>query len=247
MFETPVITAFLAFCRIGGCFMLMPGLSSVRVPMNVRLFVSVAASLALVGTLWDQIVPHVSSRPAVLIPLVLSELVTGALIGLVARFFVLSLSFMASAIAMMGGYGGVPGSSIEENDVNGPAGAIITLAALIVLFVLDFHHQVVLALVKSYEVAPVNVFFSGGSALADLSDTLSDSFLLVLRLGSPFIAYAILVNLATGLINKLSPAIPVYFISMPFVLAGALVLMYFSYPTVVSLFGDAFSELTVAR
>ncbi|MBX3532421.1 MAG: flagellar type III secretion system protein FliR [Rhizobiaceae bacterium] len=247
MFETPVITAFLAFCRIGGCFMLMPGLSSVRVPVNVRLFVSVAASLALVGTVWDQIVPHVSSRPSVLIPLVVSELVTGALIGLVARFFMLSLSFMASAIAMMGGYGGVPGSSIEENDVNGPAGAIITLGALIVLFVLDFHHQVVLALVKSYEVAPVNLFFSSGSALADLSDTLSDSFLLVLRLGSPFIAYALLVNLATGLINKLSPAIPVYFISMPFVLAGALVLMYFSYPTVVSLFGDAFSELTVAR
>jgi flagellar biosynthetic protein FliR len=247
VFETPVLTAFLAFCRIGGCFMLMPGLSSVRVPVNVRLFVSVGVSLALLGTLWDQITPHVSSRPAILIPLVISELVTGALIGLMARFFVLSLGFIASAVAMMSGYGGVPGSAIEDNDVQGPAGAIITLAALIILFVLNFHHQIVVALVHSYEVAPVNLFFSSGAALADMSDTLADSFLLVLRLGSPFLAYALLVNLATGLINKLSPAIPVYFISMPFVLAGALVLMYFAYPTMISLFGDAFSELTVTR
>lgn len=247
MFETPVLAAFLAFCRIGSCFMMMPGLSSVRVPVNVRLFVAVAASLALLGHLWDQIAPHVSSRPAILVPMMVSELITGALIGLVARFFTLSLSFMASAVAMMSGYGGMPGTSIEDMDVQGPAGAIITFSALLILFVLDFHHQVIFALVKSYEVAPVNLFFSSGSALADLSDTLSESFLLVLRLGSPFIAYAILVNLATGLINKLSPQIPVYFIAMPFVLTGALILLYFAIPTMISLFGDSFAELTVAR
>ena len=39
-----VIAAFLAFCRIGACFMLMPGLSSARVPVQVRLFVSIAAT-----------------------------------------------------------------------------------------------------------------------------------------------------------------------------------------------------------
>lgn len=247
MLETPVLAAFLAFCRIGGCFMLMPGLSSMRVPVNVRLFVAVAASLALLGTLWGDIAPHVSRRPEILVPLIVSELVTGALIGLVARFFVLSLGFMASAVAMMSGYGGVPGASIEEMDAQGPMGAIITMSALTMLFVLDFHHQVVLALVQSYKVAPVNLFFSGGSALADLTDTLSDSFLLALRLGSPFLAYAILVNLATGLINKLSPTIPVYFIAMPFVLTGGLVIFYFAIPTMISLFGDAFSDLTVAR
>ena len=43
--ETLVIAAFLAFCRIGGCFMLMPGLSSARVPLQVRLFVAVARHL----------------------------------------------------------------------------------------------------------------------------------------------------------------------------------------------------------
>ena len=46
--------------------------------------------------------------------------------------------------------------------------------------------------------------------------------MVVIRLGSPFIAYAILVNLAIGFVNKLTPQIPVYFISLPFVIAGGL-------------------------
>jgi hypothetical protein len=59
-----VIAAFLAFCRVGGCFMLMPGLSSVRVPMQVRLFVAVAVTLRLLATVWDSILPFVDREPA---------------------------------------------------------------------------------------------------------------------------------------------------------------------------------------
>ena len=47
--EGIVLAAFIAFCRIGGCFLLMPGLASVRVPMQIRLFVAVAATGALLA------------------------------------------------------------------------------------------------------------------------------------------------------------------------------------------------------
>jgi flagellar biosynthesis protein FliR len=245
--ETFIIAAFLAFCRIGGCFMLMPGLSSVRVPVNVRLFVAVAVSFALLAHLWDQIAPFADPRPAVLLPMIFSELVLGAVIGLVARFYVLALQFIGSAVAQLSGFGGAPGIAIEEQDMQSPVGAIISLSALLLLFIFDFHHQIVAALVTSYRVVPVDVLFDPRSALTDLADTISESFLVVLRLGSPFVAYAILVNLATGFINKLSPQIPVYFISLPFVVFGGLILMYFAFPTMLSLFADGFAGVTVAR
>ena len=66
--EGAVIAAFLAFCRIGACFLVMPGLSSVRVPMQVRLFVALAATGGLLVLLWDQIYPFADRRPAVLVP-----------------------------------------------------------------------------------------------------------------------------------------------------------------------------------
>jgi flagellar biosynthesis protein FliR len=75
---------------------------------------------------------------------------------------------------------------------------------------------------------PVDALFSPQMALISLADTLSEAFFIMIRLGSPFIAYAILVNLAIGLINKLTPQIPIYFVALPFVIAGALIMMYFA-------------------
>ena len=55
-----VLTAFILFCRVGGCLMLMPGFSSPRVPMMVRLFLCFAITLALVPFLGGPIEKLVS-------------------------------------------------------------------------------------------------------------------------------------------------------------------------------------------
>jgi flagellar biosynthetic protein FliR len=115
------------------------------------------------------------------------------------------------------------------------------------LFALDFHHEVLKALVASYEVAPMGRFFDAQGALIDIADTVSQSFYLTLRLASPFIAYAILANLAIGFVNKLAPQIPVYFVSLPFIIAGALTLLYFGIGILLSLFGDGFLPTTIGR
>ncbi|WP_036483603.1 flagellar biosynthetic protein FliR [Nitratireductor basaltis] len=246
--NTAILTAFLAFCRIGACFLFLPGLGSARVPMQVRLFVAVGASLALTLPLWDAIAPHVGTSPTRLLFLIGSELLIGALIGLVARFYLLSVQFIAAAIAMMSGFGMAAGGiAIEENEPQPAIAAIISFSALLLLFVLDFHHAVVQALAASYRVAPVDALFNAQTALIDLTDTLAESFFIMLRLGSPYLAYAILVNLAIGLLNKLTPQIPIYFISLPFVIAGGLVLTYFGISTFLSLMADGFLPTTLGR
>ena len=42
-----LIPTFIIFCRIGGCFMLVPGMSSGRIPIRFRLYIAIAFSLAL--------------------------------------------------------------------------------------------------------------------------------------------------------------------------------------------------------
>jgi len=245
--ESAVIAAFLAFCRIGACFMLMPGLSSIRLPMQVRLFMALAVSMALLASLWDQIAPFADRRPAILGPMIVSELLIGALMGLMARFYVLALQFMGSAIAMLIGYGGMNGPGIEDGEPEPALGAMISFSALMLLFAFNFHHEIVRALVESYRVAPVDIPFRPQAALVDLTDTLSESFFVMLRIGSPFVAYAILVNLTIGFVNKLTPQIPVYFISLPFVIAGGLFILYFSIGTMLSLVADGFLPTTIGR
>src|SRR5690606_29804616 len=158
----------------------------------------------------------------------------------------LALQFAGSVISMGAGFG-MPGSAVEEDAAQAALTAIITLCALIVLFTLDFHHEIIKALVASYEVVPPGNLFDAQGALIDVTDTVSASFYLTLRLASPFIAYAILANLAIGLVNKLAPQIPVYFVSMPIVIAGALILMYFGIGIMLSLFADGFIPTTIGR
>ena len=69
------------------------------------------------------------------------------------------------------------------------------------------------ALVASYTALPVNELFAAEIGLVGVADTFSGTFILALQLGSPFIVYALIVNLAIGFANKLMPQIPVYFIS----------------------------------
>ena len=245
--EGAVIAAFLAFCRIGGCFLLMPGLSSIRVPIQIRLFVALSATGGLLVHLWDQIFPFVDRRPAILAPMIVSELLVGGLIGIMARLYILALQFMGAAIAMLIGYGGTSGPGIEDGEPQAALGAIISFSALLLLFVFDFHHEIIKALVVSYRVAPLDVFFNPQAALVDVADTISESFFVVLRLGSPFVAYSLLVNLTIGFVNKLVPQIPVYFISLPFVVAAGLVIFYFAVGTMLSLFADGFVDITIGR
>ena len=121
---------------------------------------AIAATGALLIHLWDQIAPLASRNPAVLLALIVSETLIGALIGLMARLYVLALQFIASAIAMLIGYGGAGGAGIDEPDPQAALGSLISFSALMLLFVFDFHHEIIKALVMSYDLAPVSALFN---------------------------------------------------------------------------------------
>lgn len=241
--EGTVLALFLAFCRIGGCFMVLPGFSSFRVPLQIRLFIAVAVSMALLPTLWDTIYPTVQSGERVYILLVGAEMLIGVTLGLIARFIVLSLQYAGTGISMAIGFNSSPSGGVIENDPEGPLTSLITFTGLFILFLTDFHHVVIASLVRSYTFMPMTIGFEPRMALLTLTDTLTGSFMLVLRLASPFLAYGLIFNLSIGMVNKLAPQIPVYFISIPFILAGGLILFYFGSHTFFSQFADGFEAL----
>ena len=222
-----VLLVFLAFCRIGGCLMLMPGFSSSRVPVNVRLFIAIAVTLALSPLLvpiLQAAVPQVPT-PTVIV-LLISETIIGALIGVMGRMFFLALQFMATAAAMYIGFGNMPGAPVEDVEPLPAFATLITLTATLLFFLTDQHWEVLRALLASYAALPITEPFALDFSLAKLTDATSNAFILALQISSPFIVYALIVNLMVGLANKLVPQIPVYFIATPFVLAGGFVILY---------------------
>lgn len=239
-----ILVAFLVFCRVGACFMVLPGMSSARVSPQIRVLASLAIAVAVSSIVGIRIRDAVSDIDATtMMRLILSETIIGSFFGLIARFYLLALEFVISGVGMSIGYGGMLGVNIDGFEMQSALTALISFSALLVLFTLDFHHTVIIALLGSYDVMPLERFPDMRIMLVDLVDVLRESFLIALRLGSPFIGFAIIVNLGVGLLNKLSVQIPIYFISLPFVIGMGLLILYFSVPYVLSLFGDGFSAI----
>ena len=235
-----VLALFAAFCRVGGCFMLLPGFSSARLSMQIRLFLAVGISLAILPIMWDTIYPHTSGALDGYLKLIVFETLTGAVIGLIARYYVLGLQFAGTVLTMMMGFNSPPTPDVLEDTAENQLTNLLSFAGLLILFMLDFHHVVLRALVDSYNVMPLGEGFNPQSALITLTDTLSQTFMIMLRLASPFILYGLVFNVSIGLINKLAPQIPIYFVSLPFIIMGGMLLLYFGVSSLLESFTAGF-------
>lgn len=242
-----ILALFLAFCRIGGCVMVLPGFSSSRIPVQIRFFIALAISLAILPILWDTIYPRASAGGANYIGLIFAETLVGLMYGMLARLYTLGLQFAGTILSTMVGLS-TPGTTDLFEDTSETAVTnFITFAGTMILFILDFHHIVLRALVESYAVIPLGADIQARGNLISITDTLEATSYIMLRLVSPFILYALMFNISIGFINKLAPQIPVYFISTPYLVMGGLFMFYLSIAELVSQFADSFSTVFIGR
>ncbi|MBO6636561.1 MAG: flagellar biosynthetic protein FliR [Roseitalea sp.] len=244
LIEANLTAGFLLFCRVGAVLMIIPGFSSARVAVRIRLLAAVALTVALFPLMSGDLLGRVDpDNLASLSRAIVSELMIGGVIGLIARIYILALEFIMSAVAMSVGYGGMLGPNIEGQEPQAALTTLVSFTALLILFAADFHHIVLRAALASYDVFPAGMFPDPAALLADLVDTLAVTFSIALRLGSPFIGFAIIANMLVGALNKLAVQIPIYFVALPAMLLGALTMLYFNLPFILSVFGGNFAAL----
>jgi flagellar biosynthetic protein FliR len=238
-----VLGVFLLFCRVGATMLLMPGISSAQIPAQVRLFLAVSVSLALAPLLLPSVRRVVGgAEPLGIVWLIAGELLIGVLIGLLARIFFLALQALATVAATAIGYSGIPGSAIDETEPVPALVSLVTISAVVLMFQTDLHWEVLRGLAASYSVLPPGLGIQSELGLSQIAAQLSETFLITLRISSPFIVYAIIVNLATGIINKLIPQVSIYFVSLPVVLTGGLIVLYLNIDEFLNLFNIEFAH-----
>lgn len=214
--ESPLLPGFIVFCRVGGCVMTAPGLSSERIPMRSRLYIALGVSLALAPPLMDELRKAVDpNSPASILLAILAESVIGVALGLLARFYFLALETLATSIAMSFGLGNIFGGAIAESDAAPALTSFVVTAAVTLLFLADIHLELIRGLGQSYETAPVSASFAPAALLEEMSRALTQSHLLALKICSPFLLFALILNVAVGLLARVTPQVQVYFISGP--------------------------------
>ncbi|TWF53384.1 flagellar biosynthetic protein FliR [Neorhizobium alkalisoli] len=235
-----VLALFLTFCRIGSCIMVLPGFSSARIPGNVRLLTAIALSLAVLPVLWDVVYPKATAPGATYIGLIFTEMLVGVTYGLIARLYTLGLQFSATIISTVIGLTAPGGQDLLEDTSESQLVSFLTLSGLLILFMMDFHHVVIHAMIDSYQTTPVGALIDSRKMLITLTDTLRASTMIMLRLASPFLIFGLMFNVAIGMVNKMAPQLPVFFISTPLLLLGGLFLLYLSVAALITQYANGF-------
>jgi flagellar biosynthesis protein FliR len=157
--------------------------------------------------------------------------------------YVLGLQFAGAILTMSIGFTAPGGHDVLEDMQETSLTSLITFSGLMLLFILDFHHMIFRALVDSYSVTPVGAVLEPQKLLITLTDTLRASTNIMLRLASPFLIFGLLFNVAIGLVNKLAPQVPVYFISTPYLITGGIFMMYLAIGAMIRQFADGFGPI----
>lgn len=237
----------LVFMRVGVCLMILPGTSAVQVAMLIRLYIAIGISIAIFFLVRGNF--SISEQPSLdkLATLMFGEFFYAMILALPIRFMFLALSFFGEVITQMIGLNPIPGTPLGDDQSSTVLSSLFNLTALVLFFSTGLHLTFIMALAMSFSVYPPGELLLISQFVESITNDLGAFFNLVVRLAAPIIIYAVIFNLIAGLVNKLTPQIPIYFVSAPFLICGGIVLLTLVSEDILTLFIQEVETLILSR
>lgn len=234
-------TFFLVFCRTGLVFFSLPGLSGPRYPLNVRLIMALAVSQSITPfVMGGNLLVNLAATHILLN--IFSELATGFVIGFWSFTFVYAARFAGTFINSAIGLSGIPGQPIDEQESSNNVAVLLSLGTTALIFATNLHLVSIEGLVRSYQVLPIGQALSLPWSMQRTLAVLQGSFVAGLQCGSPFVVLSIVVNLALGLANKMTPQLSVYFAFSGIVLIASLATLAYLSPKLLMIPVNAYDN-----
>jgi flagellar biosynthetic protein FliR len=237
-----VFAAGLLFARLGGIVMLMPAVGETFIPVRIRL----AFSLGLALMLFPIVAPGAPALPTAVSGVagaIIKETLIGLMIGGILRFFMLSLATAGEVMSIQSTLGFAQTANPMQAQPSTTIGTFLGLMGLVLILVTNLHHMFLAAIIKSYTLFPFtrDVPLSDASTLA--IQTVGKSFALGLQLAAPVVAFAMIFNVATGLVGRVMPQFQIFFVASPLMVLAALSLIALSMGVIGMVWIDHYRDL----
>ena len=204
----------LVFGRIGAILMLIPGVGEAYVPPRIRLALALLTALVLTPI----VQPNLPSLPAsvgAMAGWMLREVLTGLAIGLLLRTTMSALTTAGEIISLQTTLSFAQTANPLQAQPGTTVAAFLTLFGVTLLFATDTHHLFIAALFGSYElIAPARPLPVGDFVTMAVR-TMADAFTLGVQLAAPVIVFALVFNIASGVVGRVMPQFQVYFAAAP--------------------------------
>ena len=219
-----LLHVFLVFVRISGVLAAAPFFSHPSVPVRVRVLFAVLLAYSLAGLVGTGL-PVGLTAPVGLAVAVGVEALTGLALGFAAQLVFWAVQFAGEIAGFQVGLSLAQVYDPTSGAPSNPLGRGLSLTFLLVFLLIDGHHELLRALVASFDVVPL-----AGAQLAESGPVLLDGvgtlFLAAIRLAAPFMVTIFLVDVALGVFARLVPQADLFSIGLPLKLLVGLGLAY---------------------
>lgn len=204
----------LLFARLGAIVMLLPGIGEAYVPARIRLSFALLLAIALYP-LVGHTLPAVPATLGGSVGWILRELIVGLAIGGILRIFMQALTTAGEIVSLQTTLSFAQTANPMQAAPGSTLSAFLALLGVTLVFATNTHHFFIGAIVGSYElIAPTQPMVVGDFTTMAIR-TMSQSFLLGVQLAAPVLVFAVVFNLASGLVARVMPAFQVYFAAAP--------------------------------
>ncbi len=232
---------FLLFCRIGTAAMLIPGIGEAVVPPNIRVAFALAVTLIMMPILQPTL-PAPPTAPAALGVMIAAEILVGLFIGGMTRILLSVMHIAGMIIAFQSSLASAIFFDPTQGAQGAAVGAFLNVMALALIFSTDLHHLMLAGIADSYTRFPPTLFPIVGDFSNFASHLVDSCFRTAIMISAPAIVIGLFLNLASGVMARLMPAMQVFFVLVPIQIWVAFAILALSLTTAMLWYLDYFRD-----
>lgn len=204
----------LLFARLGAVLMVAPAWGEQSTPTMMRLGVAVLITASLAPTLAGA-APRMPVQFTAAIPMVVSEVLIGLILGLGARLMMSALQVAGATVGIASGLGFAQQVDPIASQPSAIFSGFFSLLGVVMIMAAGLHRVMIEAAADSYTIFPPGAFPPIGDASAFVIDAVSNSFRLGIQIAAPVLIFSLVFNVALGLISRLIPQVQIFMTAMP--------------------------------
>ena len=215
---TPVLWPFL---RVLAVFTAAPIFSTRAFPVRARIALALLIALAAQASLPAQSVINVNETQAM--GVVVQQVGIGLAIGFVIRLVFAAVELAGEVVGFQMGLNYAAFFDPAMNTQSSAVARFFGYMASLLFVVLNGHLMVLMTVIRSFEVFPVDQNFLQALSLMKLYSLGGDLFASALWIALPMVGMLMFVNLALGIVSRVAPQMNIFAVGFPITLAVGLI------------------------
>lgn len=231
--------AALVFARVGTVILLLPGIGESYVPPPVRLAFALLLTLVITPAVAASL-PALPAGVGGMAGWLIREVVTGLLIGSVLRLFLSALGVAGEIVSLQTTLSFSQTTNPMQAQPGTTIATFLVLLGVVLIFSTNLHHLFLAGIAGSYQVISPAAPLIQADGVELIVRTVSQSFALGVQLSAPVIVFALVFNLASGLVGRVMPQFQIFFAAAPLNILLGLAVFALSLGVLGSVFIDRY-------